>query len=369
MNLPKILLPILVILLTLTTFPTSTVADSGTLWAWGGNMHGQLGIPAGRQQFTPTPVPSLGPVKAIAAGSGFTVALLETGEVLGWGRIDMGHWMSDVTYGPQPVDVERHTTLAKTFGLFSSGKLTEVVAVTAGSYHALALQKDGTVWAWGRWDIAWPWAAKEARKYSPTPLKLSNLGNISDFSARGGDLLLTRDGWVLVSAYGFQPVEGLTEVVKTAGGIVLKSDGTVWYLRYDYLHAAEHMRITVGQVIDIDKVIDVAAGDGHFLAVRADGVVFSWGKNQSGQLGDGSTRDSNTPVPVKGLRGVKTVAAGNQYSLALTRDGEVWAWGNNFWGTLGTGARDNHLTPVRIKNLGKIKAIFAGTTSCFALGE
>jgi len=67
----------------------------------------------------------------------------------------------------------------------------------------------------------------------------------------------------------------------------------------------------------LDGVRAVAAGVLHSLALKADGTVWAWGENSSGQLGTGTTTDSTAPVQVSGLSGVQAIAAGDNHSLAL----------------------------------------------------
>ncbi len=79
-----------------------------------------------------------------------------------------------------------------------------------------------------------------------------------------------------------------------------------------------------------DSIAALAAGDDHSLAIDANGGVWAWGRNDHGQLGDGTTVDRAVPVPVSGLPGPAIeVAAGAAHSLALLADGEVFAWGSN----------------------------------------
>ena len=81
------------------------------------------------------------------------------------------------------------------------------------------------------------------------------------------------------------------------------------------------------------------------------GTLRSWGNNTVGQLGDGSTSNSNTPVTVKLPRGTKvtSVRVGCGHSLSLTTTGSVLAWGDNQFGQLGNGTRTDSHTPVRVK--------------------
>ncbi|HEY0216223.1 MAG TPA: hypothetical protein VGC57_07520, partial [Cellulomonas sp.] len=93
---------------------------------------------------------------------------------------------------------------------------------------------------------------------------------------------------------------------------------------------------------------DVALGTYHSLGVGVDGLVYAWGRNNGGQLGDGSTTDSPTPlvVPLPSGTEVTEVAAGVAFSAALTVDGQVYTWGNNVYGQLGDGTTTSSPTPV-----------------------
>lgn len=102
-------------------------------------------------------------------------------------------------------------------------------------------------------------------------------------------------------------------------------------------------------------VTQVAAGQLHILAVTADGV-YAWGRNADGQLGDGTAIDRSTPVRVVGLGGTgflpapTAIAGGYFHTLAITADG-VFAWGNNFYGQLGNNSTTLSRTPVQVKDL------------------
>jgi alpha-tubulin suppressor-like RCC1 family protein len=93
-----------------------------------------------------------------------------------------------------------------------------------------------------------------------------------------------------------------------------------------------------------------AVGANHALAVTGTGTVLAWGTNSSGQLGNGSTTSTTTPVAVSLPSGttVTEVSAGNGFSLALTSAGQVLAWGANGSGQLGDGTGTTRTTPVPV---------------------
>jgi alpha-tubulin suppressor-like RCC1 family protein len=97
-------------------------------------------------------------------------------------------------------------------------------------------------------------------------------------------------------------------------------------------------------------VTALAAGSWHSLALGSDGTVYAWGLNGDGELGDGTTTERLTPVTVALPTGVKAtaVSADYLYSLALGSDGTAYAWGANVAGQLGDGTTTDRLTPIKV---------------------
>jgi alpha-tubulin suppressor-like RCC1 family protein len=116
-----------------------------------------------------------------------------------------------------------------------------------------------------------------------------------------------------------------------------------------------------------------AAGWGDSLAVGSDGNAYAWGFNNNGQLGNGTTTTTSTPTRVSLPSGVTAaaVAAGEFHSLVIGSDGHVYAFGANSEGELGNGTTTGSPTPVRVALPAGVTAtaIAAGTVSSFALGS
>ena len=111
----------------------------------------------------------------------------------------------------------------------------------------------------------------------------------------------------------------------------------------------------------------VAAGIQHSCAVLSDGTVNCWGSNFSGQLGDGSTTDSTSPVIVDGITIATQVSAGADHSCALLSGGTVKCWGNNGDGQLGDGTTTNSSSPVSVSGITNATQISAGYQHSCAL--
>lgn len=129
-----------------------------------------------------------------------------------------------------------------------------------------------------------------------------------------------------------------------------------------------------------DFVEAVDAGVAFTCAVKRESSVWCWGKNDKGQLGDGTKDDSLVPLQVSGpggtgsLGNVQTIVTGTNYVCALKNDSTVWCWGSNSEGQLGDGTKDDALTPLQVAGpggsgyLAGAKSLAAGLThTCAAL--
>ncbi|HEY0988403.1 MAG TPA: hypothetical protein VGD80_15170, partial [Kofleriaceae bacterium] len=134
----------------------------------------------------------------------------------------------------------------------------------------------------------------------------------------------------------------------------------------------------VGEVCSADNrcepeagtcVDELTAGDEHTCVIREDHTAWCWGRNGSGQLGDGTTELRGAPVRVVGDTKFVAIAAGNSHTCALAEDTGVWCWGNNDAGQLGGGLADSK-QPVQVAGLTSVTAITSGNAhSCALLGD
>jgi RNA polymerase sigma factor (sigma-70 family) len=136
-------------------------------------------------------------------------------------------------------------------------------------------------------------------------------------------------------------------------GIILATDGSFWTwgeepLGWPVLGIPNVNHTPFLRQVGIDKDwIDIATGDYHCLALKADGSLWAWGGNIGYQIGDGTS--TTLPAPVRSVPGNdwKQVAVG-VHSVALKKDGTLWAWGDNWAGQLGDGTTSNSIVPVQV---------------------
>jgi alpha-tubulin suppressor-like RCC1 family protein len=171
-------------------------------------------------------------------------------------------------------------------------------------------------------------------------------------------------------------VSGLAGVTNVAAGkehtVAMKSDSTVWaWGKNNYGQVGDGTninRLTPVQVAGgLTGVVAVAAGTSHTVALKNNETVWAWGYNYYGQLGDGTNIDRRTPVQVAEITGVVAIAAGDCHTVALKTNGTVWAWGFNFYGQLGDGTNINRWTPVQVAELTGVVAIATGEGHAIAV--
>src|ERR1041384_3913153 len=232
------------------------------------------------------------------------------------------------------------------------GLPTDVVGIAAGGIHSLALMSDGAVWAWGANGSAELGDGTTTSR--PIPVQVVGITNVVAIAAGG-------NWWQDDRSYCCPP-----SVYTRVGGftVALKADGTVWTWGDNQLgelgNGTTSDRATPGQVPGLNNVVAIAAGGAYAGAVRSDGTVWMWGWNLHGQLGDGTTTLRPTPVQVVGLSSIVAINLGGNHSLALKSDGTVWAWGLNCCGQLGDGTTSEQHAPVQVVGPSNVVAIAAG---------
>ena len=346
------------------------ICTDGTLASWGLNAYGELGNGESGQS---SPVPVLvnrdgvlagRHVRAAAAGVHHFVALCSDGTLAAWGYNSYGTLGNGTKADSKvPVAVDQSGYLA--------GR--EIVSITAGTFGNLAICSDGSLAEWGDGTLV-PQSASRGLLAGKEFVAIGAHGT--------SRLALASDGTLFAwDVFNTQPypvrqnvsaLEGKTVVALEAGAdhsLALCADGTLaaWGRGREgrlgngslFNSSAIPVRIDQNGVLAGKRVVAVAAGDSHNLALCSDGTLAAWGSNRWGQLGNGSTGDRPLPVSVDqtGTLAGKTVVAlgaGVGFSLALCSDGTVFGWGSNFMGQLGDGTTQPRDRPVAVTRSGEL---------------
>jgi alpha-tubulin suppressor-like RCC1 family protein len=301
------------------------------------------------EPYTLIPVAGLKGVVKVAAGSSVSFAVLADGRLLSWG-LNAGNGLLGTT--PRSV-----VEVSASWGLNSNVPVPlavafEAVDVCTQDLHALALARDGTVYAWGRGDLGqlgigplpiinFKTRTPAAMSFVPFPVRIPGLTDVMAIGAgRRHGLALLKDG--TVRAWG-----------ENRSGQV--GDGTT--LR----------RGAPVPVPGVRNAVAIATGTGDLsAALLADGTVMTWGGTDEGGLGRTPfNKSSPSPAVVPGVRGVRAIAVGSSHMIALTETGSVITWGNNGFGSLGR-PKDEHVPGV-VPSVTNVQSICASNTTSVAV--
>lgn len=257
-------------------------------------------------------------IVAISAGPDHCIALDSDGNVYEWGSNIRGELTGVRDRNPHYVPLRL--------------PITNVSAVSAGSFHNLALKDDGTVWTWG--DMPNKYWGNNTASFKLIQVPVTNVTAIH--AGREWALAVKDDGTVWAWGMNFQGNFG---------------DGT----SEDFSVSPVCQLMPVPARISDVRYLDTN-GEGCF-AVTDDGSVWAWGSNvfspsadpkntAYGLLGDFSTNETRpAPFKVGMLSDVKAISQGTEHVLVLKDDGSVWAWGTDYNGQLGDGGKTQQMDP------------------------
>ena len=290
------------------TSHTLAIKPNGSLWAWGKNNYGQLGLGNTTQATIPTQVGNNTNWKTAVAGGSHTIAIKTDGTLWAWGYNVMGQLgLGNSINKLIPTQV---------------GSESNWQALSSGSYHTVALKTDGTLWAWGQNNNGQLGIGNNSNKLIPTQVGNSN-------------------NWMAVASGDYH-------------NIALQNDGTLWAWganNASQLGLGDTLtRNTPTKIGDSTDWKLVTAGNNHSFAMKTDGTMWAWGENTIGQLGLGDNVNRSTPAKIGNDNNWQTASAGGYHTLALKNDGTLWTWGENTNGQLGLGNTVNKNIPTKINN-------------------
>jgi alpha-tubulin suppressor-like RCC1 family protein len=260
------------------------IQGDGTLWCWGRNCGGQLGDGTRASQVDPIQVGTESGWRQVTTGGGHSCAIDDAGALMCWGGLDYGQQLEDCATTPtQPPTRYDGSWLS----------------VSSSWYSTHGLRDDGTLWRWRDHDV------ETATATAPFELP-AQVGTTRWRALASG----------LFGAYG------------------IREDGTLAFLEF-----AADTEVQIGT--DSDWSDAIAARD-HACAIKLDGTLWCWGRNDMGQLGSGlSSEPVTTPIQVGKVAGWTAVTAGWANSCAIY-DGDVYCWGANAGGEIGIGMPYTH---------------------------
>src|SRR5664280_1110047 len=269
------------------------VKSDGTLWCWGTNGCGSLGVTGTTFAAAPVAVPRDGlgsGVKSISLGWGTACAVERSGAAACWGNSLPGD-VSTCSEMPTPTPI--------------SGLPSDISAITAGSDHACAISTEQSAWCWGTNTLGQLGDGTETTQTTPVPVFGMSSG-IAGVSAGGNHTC------------------------------AVKTDGSTWCWGYNVVGelgdgTAELIRLVPVSVKLPLGAKAVAVGYMHTCAIATDGSVWCWGDNRTGELGsatepcDATLCSNPNPTQVSGLPSeVVSITAAYLWTCALERDGTVW---------------------------------------------
>lgn len=415
------------------SFTSCAIDGQGQAFCWGDNDKGQLGDGSTERKLTPTAVTGLTDTVAIAVGYHHTCAQLgdATMRCWGWSRWgQVGNGTLNTQYStPQLVTSLSGTLQAITAGYWHTCALTtggmqcwganqhgtlgngsqanqttpvavadldgEVIALAGGARHTCAMLSTGQVQCWGS-NADWQLGNGVATNQN-APVTVALPGSASDVATGGQHSCAVVAGQVycwgrneLGQVFGditarnyFAPI--LTAALSTTvqalvGGAnhscaITDAHGVVCWGRNEEGQLGDGSGVTPHAPVAVlgltNDVQALTAHADHTCALLGSGQVWCWGLNKQGQIGGQPSEHQLAPVLVQALPRAKQIAAGAKHTCALAESGTIYCWGRNAHGQLGNGSALDSSSPITVSNLSNVQTIAAGdqhTCAVTALG-
>jgi alpha-tubulin suppressor-like RCC1 family protein len=293
------------------------IKTDGTLWAWGRNTQGQLGIGNNDDKYEPTKVGAANDWASVTAGYYHTLAIKTDGSLWAWGLNDNGQLGGGSGNQNEPIRVDD----------------SKWNGVKANWHSSMGIKDDGSLWAWGQNQYGQLGFGDQGGRR--TPAKVGEEGDWKDMSVS--------------NLFG--------------GGI--RDDGSLWTAGFNNAGVLGHGTFVSWDPVEEDYILvltltrevtmagdwaAMSAGFNHLAAIKADGTLWTCGDGWRGRLGQGEddTANRHTLTKVGTEDTWAAVACGGYHTVAIRADGSLWACGLNRDGQLGDGTNDQRNSLVKV---------------------
>ncbi|CDR98093.1 regulator of chromosome condensation (RCC1), domain containing protein, putative [Babesia bigemina] len=345
------------------------VDDAGKLWAWGYGGNGRLGIGNTRTQYTPKMVGSLDEhqVKQAACGDTHSACIDSDGKVYTWGSSKGGKLGRRTS-----VDDAVIPTLVEALGD------TKVVQVACGAGVTLALTEEGCIYQWGHM-LGCMSTSADVPKIAHVPQKVTEAGSKNVYIAAGpyscaavnayGDILTWGVGSCFRLGHGnvsdFQHPKFVAELrSRVFVDPILKQRSQT----QDVHKSESPLELNAANVADERRIKQLSVGTAHGALLTCNGTVYTWGACKGSGFSDDTANAEtyNEPRPLNYFSTkIRSIACGSNHTIAVTIEGLVFSWGQNDSGQLGLGDLRPRGFPEHVISLEYAIKAFAGfNNSC-----
>ncbi len=315
---------------------SSAITSEGRLFTWGKNDFGQLGDGTTTDRYIPADITSWfnlvegETITKITLRFWHSAALTSDGRIFTWGSNSDGE-LGDGTTTDRYIPTE----ITSQFNLNEEETITEI---TLGGYHSSAITTEGRVFTWG-------WNRYGQLGDGTTTSRITPTEITSQFNLSVGETITK----IALGNYS-------SSAITTDGRVFTWGDNTEGQLgdgtttvRYIPTEITSQFNLSVGETIT-----QIILGGFHSSAITSEDRVFTWGRNNSGQLGDGTTTSRYIPTEITSQFNlneeeiIRTIYLNGSHSSAITSEDRVFMWGWNAYGQLGDGTMTNRYIPTEV---------------------
>ncbi len=329
----------------------AAIKEDGTLWMWGENSFGQLGDGSNTNKWVLTQVGQDSNWKQVSCGDQYTYAIKNNGTLWAWGRNNYGQLVTglDRTNSNIPMQI---------------GVDSNWIEISASRYGGLGKQSDNTLWYFGnainssinsqvkQVGTSNNWKTMSSGNSTEYGIQLN--GTLWEWNYSNGNLIgLAQVG----TDTDWLKVDNSHTYSTSAHTLFLKTNGTIWSVGRnnfgqlgDGTIVLQNTPVQVG--VDTDWK-DVVAGYGTSFGLKTDNSLYAWGRNNHAQFGNGKNESKLQPIVNHSNWKLAITSSGyqNGHTLAIKDNGTLWGWGQNNDSQLGNGLSYVHsLLPIQVGN-------------------